>query len=213
MRKLCICVLVLLMLAVTVNAQTSFVEDSSALLTQEQSAALNEQLIAYHTECGVSVALVTTDSLDGKTIEAYANDYYANSGFDNDCAILLICENEGQWYIFTHGLCAEVITDADAAQIGAMMLDDLQSGGYYDAAQTFVQMTAEPVCELVRSMDEEAQQMLKDQNHRIVFGLVGGLAVGVAVAVLLGYAAKARRVSAKEKPEPQQDLPQDKSES
>lgn len=212
MKKLVILLLVLTMLAVTVNAQSSFVEDGSALLTPEQSGALNEQMLGYQADFGVSIGVVTTDSLDGKSIETYAGDYYANSGYTNDCAILLICENEGQWYIYTHGLCATYITDMDLMQIGDLILDDLQTGNYYEAVQTFMQRTAEPVCEEIRAMNDEAQQLQKDQNKRIVFGLVGGLAVGVAVSVLLGYAAKAHRVTPKAKPEPRQQEPQEKAE-
>ena len=94
MRKAVICILILLMLVLPVSAQTSFVTDQSQLLTQEQKAALDEKLTAYHTEYGFSIAVVTVDSLDGKTMEAYAKAHYAESGYDNDCALLMICENE-----------------------------------------------------------------------------------------------------------------------
>ena len=207
MRKLCIWILVLLMLAVTVNAQTSFVQDDSKLLSQEQNAALNAQMLTYQTEFGVSIGLVTTDHLDGKTIETYADDYYQQSGYSNDCAILVICENEGQWYIYTHGLCATQVADADVAQIGAAMLDDLQTGAYYEAAQTFVQQVAEPVCQAVGELEAEDQELQNSRNRKVVFGLVGGLIVGVAVAVLLGAAAKRRRVIPAEKTEiPNRDI-------
>ena len=193
MRKLCICILVLLMLAVTVNAQTSFVQDDSKLLSQEQLNALNAQMLTYQNEFGLSIGLVTTDHLDGKSIETYASDYYDQSGFSNDCAILVICENEGQWYIYTHGLCATEITNAEVAQIGAAILDDLQTGAYYEAAETFLQSIAEPVCQTIRNLDAEAQQLQNNRNRMVVFGLIGGLIASIAVAVLLGITAKRRQ--------------------
>lgn len=197
MRKFLVCLLVLLMLAVTVSAQSSFVSDEINLLTPEQSASFNERLNAYHNNYNVSVALDTTDDLSGKSIEVYANDYYASSGFDNDCAMLVICEAEGQWYIYTHGLCAEMITDEEVAQIGAVILDALQAGEYHSAVETFVQMTAEPVCQQVQAMNAEAEAIHQSQNRAVIYGLVGGLVVGIAVAVLLGFAAKYRRAGTK----------------
>lgn len=194
MRKLCICALVLMLLVVTVSAQTSFVQDDSKLLSQEQCDALNTQMQTYQNEFGLSIGLVSTDSLDGKTMESFADAYYSQSGYSNDCALLVICENEGQWYIYTHGLCATRIADADIEQIGAAMLDDLQAGSYYEAVQTFVQRIAEPVCQAITDLDAEAQQIQNSRNVKVVFGLVGGLVVGIAVAVLLGMTAKRQRL-------------------
>ena len=201
MRKVLACLLVVMMLAVTVNAQTSFVADELQLLTQDQSATLNERLTAYHNDYDVSIAVVTTDSLDGTSIEIYAQAYYDQSGFDNDCAILVICEAEGEWYLYTHGLCADMISNDELAQIGDLMMDDLQAGAYYDAILTFVDMTAEPVCQHVAALNAEAAAVQSGKNRTIVYGLVGGLAVGIAVAVLLGFAAKGRQLFYKAKPE------------
>lgn len=201
MRKLCICILALLMLAVTVSAQTSFVQDDSSLLSKEQYDALNTQMQTYQKEFGLSIGFVSADDLGGKSIEDFAQAYYSQSGYGNDCALLVICENEGQWYIYTNGLCATQITDADAAQIGAAMLDDLQTGAYYEAVQTFVQRVAEPVCQTISDLDAEARQIQNSRNAKVVFGLVGGLVVGVAVAVLLGITAKRRRIDLAAKPE------------
>lgn len=212
MRKLFVCLLVLMMLTVTVSAQSSFVADELNLLTQDQSATLNERLTAYHNDYNVSVAVVTTDHLDGTSIEIYAQAYYDQSGFDNDCAILVICEAEGEWYIYTHGLCADMISNTELTQIGDLILDDLQAGAYYDAILTFVDMTAEPVCQQVADLNAEAAAVHRSKNQTVVYGLVGGLVVGIAVAVLLGFVAKVRRVSPKAKQQLPQDEPQDKSE-
>ena len=199
MRKVFVCLLVLMMLAVTVSAQSSFIADELNLLPQTQRAQLNERLSAYHNDYGVSIALVTTDDLGGKSIETYAKNYYEQSGFTNDCAMLVICEAEGQWYIYTHGLCATIVTDENAARIGTAILDDLQAGDYSAAAETFVEMVATPVCEAVQTMNEEAQQHQRSLNKRVVIGLICGFAVGVAVAVMLGIAAKSDRLFGREK--------------
>lgn len=194
MRKLCICVLVLLMLVLTVSAQTSFVQDDSNLLSKEQKDALNTQMQTYQKEFDLSIGFVSAEHLDGKSIEGFTQSYYNQSGYGNDCALLVICENEGQWYIYTNGLCATQITDADIEQIGAAMMDDLQTGCYYEAVQTFVQRVAEPVCQTISNLDAEAQQLQNSRNAKVVFGLVGGLIVGIAVAVMLGITAKRQRL-------------------
>lgn len=210
MRKIAICILALLMLVVSVNAQTSFLMDDSALLTKEQAAALDEKLIAYHTDYGFSIAVVTTDSLDGQSIDAYAKARYAESGYDNDCAMLLICENEGQWYIYTSGLCATVISDSDVARIGDSLMDALQTGDYAAAFQSFADQCAEPVCDELAIQAAEADRVQNSQKKLVVLGLFGGLLVGVVIAVLLGMKAKKPRVSRDiQKPAPTEDVQND----
>ena len=199
MRKLFVCLLVLALLVVPVSAQTSLVADELNLLTQDQSAALNERLVAYHNDYEVSIAVVTTDNLNGSTIEVYAQAYYDQSGFDNDCAILVICEAEGEWYLYTHGLCADMISNEELGRIGDLILDDLQAGAYYDAILTFVDMTAEPVCQQVAALNAEILAKHQSKNQTVVYGLVGGLVVGIAVAVLLGFAANGRKIFYKSK--------------
>lgn len=195
MRKVVICILVMLMLVLPVSAQTSFVEDQSQLLNQEQKVALDEKLIAYHTDYGFSVAIATVDSLDGKSMEAYAKACYADGGYDNDCALLLICENEGQWYIYTSGLCATLVPDNQVAQIGASMMDDLQAGNYSDAFHYFADQFAAPVCEELTKQAAEAERVQSKQKTLVVLGMVCGLMVGCVIAVVLGIKAKAPRPS------------------
>ena len=205
MRKIFICLLIVMLLTVTVSAKTSLVDDSLNLLTQDQRATLSAQLNTYHNRYDVSVALVTTDSLDGKPIATYAKDYYEQSGYANDCAILVICEAEGLWYIYTHGLCADMITNEEASQIGEVILNDLQAGAYFDAAMTFVALTAEPVCQQVAAINAEIMEVQQSRQNAVIYGLAGGLAVGVAVSVLLSFVAKVRRAPAKVQTEESQE--------
>lgn len=210
MRKVVVCVLILLMLVVPVSAQTSFVADQSQLLTQEQASALDEKLIVYHTDYGFTVAVVTVDSLEAQTIDAYAKAHYAESGYDNDCALLLICENEGQWYIYTSGLCAAVISDSEVARIGDSLMDDLQTGNYAAAFQSFADQCAEPVCEELDAQAAEAERVQNSQKKLVFLGMIVGLFVGLVIAVLLGIKAKTPRPSrAVREPEPGEEAQKD----
>lgn len=190
MRKLLACILALLLLAIPVSAQTSFVSDDSGLLTEAQADALNKTLIGYHNDYGISVAVVTTDSLNDMSAEDYAKAHYAESGYGNDCVFLLICENEGQWYIYTSGLCSEVLSESELSQIGASLMDDLQSGNYEAAFQSFAKLCADPVSAQVSANAASANALQHTQKKYVILGMLGGLLVGVAVATVLVYKAK-----------------------
>ena len=193
MRKIVALALAVLLLAVTVSAQTPFVADNAQLLSNAEAEVLENSFSQYHTEYGFTVAAVTAVSLEEKTAAQYASDYYKASGYDNDGVMLLICENEGQWYLYTSGICSSVIPDATAAQIGASLTEDLEAGNYYDALQSFAQACTEKVCEKLND-DAAAAQVTRSENETyILWGLGGGLLVGILVAALLAVFARPAR--------------------
>jgi len=190
MRKVFLCVLALLMLAVSVSATTSFITDESGLLTPEQTSALNEKLAAYHENFGVSVGIVTAEDLYGQTIEDYAQSCYAEGGYSNDGALLVVCENEGQWYLYTSGLCRQSLSDGELAQLSRTITDDLQAGNHAQLFTYVAEAVAEPACQEIKTLEEKALQHQKNQKTYIFLGLLAGLLAGIGVSVLLWFKAK-----------------------
>ncbi len=192
MRKL-FAVLLILVLAVSVSAQTPFVVDDGGLLNLTEAGELETLCAEYYDTYGFTVAAHTVETLGDQPAAAAAAKAYETAGYGNDGVLLLICENEGQWYIYTSGLCARLISDEDAAAIGEEILTDLQSDNYGKAMETFVKRCAEPVSKEMVNREQQSAKTQKTNNLYVVFGMVGGLVVGFMVALLFAVGKRERK--------------------
>ena len=185
MRKVLAILLVLLMLAVNVSADSNYVTDHARLLTSAETQTLEDSFSQYHAEYGFSVAVVTIDTLKGQSPAAYASAHYRSAGYDNDGMMLLISERDGLWYVYTSGICTEVITDEMIEKLGALIKANLESGEYYDACKTFIKKCTNPVCEQINAYAVSDQTMEREYKTFVVLGLGGGLLIGIAAVMVL----------------------------
>lgn len=192
MRKL-FAVLLIFVLAVSVSAQTPFVVDEGGLLNLTEAGELEKLCAEYYNTYGFTVAAHTVQSLGEKPAAAVAAKAYEAAGYSNDGALLLLCEYEGQWYIYTSGLCARLISDEDIASIGEAIVDDLQSDNYGKAVETFAKRCAESISEEMVNREQQSARTQKTNNLYVVFGMVGGLVVGFMVALLFAVGKRERK--------------------
>ena len=131
-------------MAIPEERQLPRLVDGADLLDMEEEKDLLEQLdeISERQQC--DVAVVTTDSLDGKTPEAYADDFYDYNGYgmgeDNDGMLLLVSMENRKWHISTCGFGIEALTDAGIEYISENFLPDLSDGNYGDAFQIYASL-------------------------------------------------------------------------
>lgn len=202
MKKILTCLLAVLLLVIAVSAQAPFVEDASGLLAPAEAENLETQFSQLYAEYGVTVAMVSAPTLGGETAAVAAKNAYEANGYGNDGIMLYICEDEGEWYLYTSGLCSQVISDSLLAQVGERVTAELQAGNPYDAMQAVYQTTAEPVIAVCNDNAAKADQAISKNGKLLVLGLVGGLMVGVAAALALRKLSQKPRPEAKE-PEPE----------
>ena len=79
--------------------------DDADILTDSEEKELNQQLDTVSEEQECDVIIVTVDSLNGKTVEEYADDYYDDNGYgygENDSGILFLVamDDRGMEYIY-----------------------------------------------------------------------------------------------------------------
>lgn len=186
MRKRVAVLLAALMLIVTVSAQTPSVSDHEGLLKQMEVTELERLFGEFYTQNGICLAAVTTDSFYGMTAADYASRCYSDSDYSNDGILLLVSQTQGQWYLYTSGICTQVISDADAARIGGQLSESLEAGSFYDACVILHRECTESI----RQLQAEQEKAAAQQKTYELLGMGAGLLVGIFVAVLLGKSAK-----------------------
>jgi len=190
MRKIVTVLLAVLMLTLQVSAKSGYVTDHDRLLTSAETETLEDSFLQYHTEYGFTVAVLTVDGLEGKDPVNYASEYYRSAGYDNDGVMLLLSEQDGLWYVYTSGICAEVITEEMIEKLGTLIKEDLETGNYYNACKTFTKRCTGPVCEHLNSFAVSDETMKRENRVFVFLGLGGGLLMGIAAVLSLAVLMK-----------------------
>ena len=90
------------------------------------------------------VVIVTVYSLDGKSAEAYADDFYDYNGYGmgsgDDGILLLVSTEYRDWALTTYGYGMTAFTDAGIEHIVERFKPDLSEGNYADAFECFAKL-------------------------------------------------------------------------
>ena len=120
------------------------VQDMAGLMTDSEEAKLNDILDELSIRQKMDVVVVTTNTLDEKTVQEYADDIYdyGNFGYgeSKDGALLLISIEDNDWYISTCGYGITVFTDAGIEYIGKQIKGDLSDGNFAGAFDKFADL-------------------------------------------------------------------------
>lgn len=115
--------------------------DDAGLLSNSERNKLLEQLDKTSEEYNCDVAIVTVNSLEGKTATKYADDFYDYNGYGmgsgDDGILFLISMGERDWAITTYGYAITVFTDAEQEYITDQIMPDLSNGNYKEAFSDF----------------------------------------------------------------------------
>lgn len=113
------------------------VVDNGELLTQEEENQLEQAARRLTDSLEIDIIIVTVNSLDGKSVQEYADDYYDSHGYgvgsENSGILLLLSMGTREWYMSTCGDAIYIFTDYGLQQLGDAILPDLSSGAYYSA--------------------------------------------------------------------------------
>ena len=124
--------------------RTAKLVDDADILTDSEEKELNQQLDTVSEEQECDVIIVTVDSLNGKTVEEYADDYYDDNGYgygENDSGILfLVAMDDREWNISTSGDAITAFTDAGLAYMEDQFVPDLSDGAYLDAFSKYTSL-------------------------------------------------------------------------
>lgn len=92
-----------------------------------------------------AVVILTVKSLDGKSAQDYADDYYDNNdyGLDNEKSgvLFLVSKGDRKYHISTKGAGIKAFTDYGIGRIKEEIKSYLSDGDYFDACDEFLNIT------------------------------------------------------------------------
>lgn len=143
MRKYCIYLLCTLLLLIATTAQAAppivtdtaiKVYDGAGLLTDVESADLQQKAAAFADEYQLDFVILTIDDDGGKVSMAYADDFYDNNGFGYgegyDGLLFLINMDERALWISTTGSAIDVFSDARIEAMLDAAYDHVTNGDF-----------------------------------------------------------------------------------
>lgn len=141
MRKLfsmLICLGLLLSLSPAASAAYPPLMDGAELLSPEEQDSIQKFCLDLRETTGLDVAICTVNSLEGKTAQTFADDWYDDHNYGQDGVLFLIAMEEREWYISTAGNAIAALSDDDLEQIEYEVIPYLSDGAYYQAFYQFL---------------------------------------------------------------------------
>ena len=135
--------MVLFCFSTPVCAAPPKVVDDGDLLSESEEAALETQAQAISEKYGIDVVILTVWSLDGKSSEAYADDYFDYNGYgigpEYSSVLFLLSMEYRDWAISTCGDGIDALTDYGIQQIFSRISGDLSRDDYYGAFTAYLE--------------------------------------------------------------------------
>jgi uncharacterized protein len=177
-----------------VLAVTPKVYDKANLFSKEEIDALESSAAALSEKLQLDIVIVTTEDNEGKTSQAYADDFYDQNGFgfgtEADGVLLLINMQDREVYISTCGIAIQYLTDARINSILDTIYTDLGEGKYGAAATAFLQELEYYVEQGIPS-----NQYTQDENGNVTYSNASPerpmtpqekIAISLAIALAVG---------------------------
>lgn len=200
-KKKVILALIVLWVCLTINVSTfalskapRLVDGADLLSSTEQSELLSKlNEISERQKC--DIVIVTTYSLNGKSLEAYADDFYDYNayGFNEkrDGLLLLISLENKDWYISTCGYATTAVNDDGIKYISKQFLSKLSAGKYYLAFNTFASLCDDFVNQAKTGKAYGGNYMPKAPFNAMM-RLILSMTIGIVVALIVTNSMKAK---------------------
>lgn len=142
MKKLILLFVFTVLLSLTVCAAN--IVDDADLLTTEEEGALEAKTSEIETDYGFDIVIVTVDSTDGKSIEAFADDYYDFNGYGYgdtyDGMIFVIDMSERAFTTSTCGNGIYLFSDYTLDNIHDTVIPYLSDEEYFTAFSEYISL-------------------------------------------------------------------------
>ena len=121
-----------------ITEELPYISDYADVLTAEEELLLEIFAQSIQKEYAIDPVIVTIHSLNGKTAQNYADDYYDMTGYADNGILFLLAMDEREWYISTCGSVIYAVTDYTVQQLGDITVWYLSEGYYYDGFNAYL---------------------------------------------------------------------------
>lgn len=203
MKKYLFVLAFIFLLSLPVSAYSDeLLVDIEGLLTADENNILSDLLCELSDSAGIDIAVVTVESFDGMSAQAYAEAFYDGVGYGrgeyNSGILLLVSVAQGEYFISTNGYAYHTIDSYELDDIENALLDGLSSGDYYTAFTDFATLSANAV-DVYDSYENGYEEIEDDES---VADLMIGIApisvgIGFVISFILVMVKKAKMTTVK----------------
>ena len=169
------------------------VSDYADMLTDAEESELARRLEYIRNTYAADTAIVTVPTLDGKSAEAYADDFYDYNGYgigpDDSGILLLISREPRNYHMTTMGRCFDIFNDAAIDYMCSNVEAQLRNDNYYEACMRFAED-----CESVLSDYENGERFEEPKSVGMLFIMLG---IALVLAITITAAAKSSMKNAR----------------
>ena len=214
LMKLLLPLLIIVLMAVPVCAETGSTADSFAgegaadlfmdeagLLDEEEADTLRTRLKDLSEDLQLDVVVVTVEQLDERSAMEYADDYYDTYdygyGSDRDGVMLLLAMEERDWWITTRGYGRTAFTDAGIDYIGEKITGELGEEDYVQAFSDYADLCEDFVTQARNGEPYDTGHLPKEKLSPV--WIFGDLGIGMILSLILGLIAKSKLKTVRKK--------------
>ena len=179
--------------------QPRLVDDANLLSRAEQHTLL-ATLDEISEKWQLDVVVVTNHSLEGKTVEAFADDFYDYNGYgfgeERDGILLLVSMDTREWAMSTCGRAINIFTDSRQSHMSDTFVSYLSDGDYHGGFVRFANM-----CDNYMDYDANQSNVEPTTRTRSPFGWFGAIfwssAAGLLVGLIVALSLRSQLTSVK----------------
>lgn len=185
MKKIFVFLLFVTLLAFSASAGELLV-DNAGLLDDYERDVIRGELEEIKSEYDMSVAIVTTNSLDGKSARDYADDWFDYNVGDSHGVIFLVAMFDREWHISTKGDAIDIFTSSRLDTVEESVIPLLSDGRYYTAFSDFIKLSRDWF-DKPQPLEEEKREVTP---ARILVPVGFGLIVGLITVCVMASQLK-----------------------
>ena len=178
--------------ATVISVNPPRVVDNGELLSDDEEQALAQKLDEISERQQMDVVVVTTNSLDGKSAMAYADDYFDYNGYgmgeNRDGILMLVSMEDRDYWLSTRGYGITVFTDAGIDYISEQFKSYLSDGEYVKAFDTFADLCDSFITQAKTDRPYDRSNLPKEPFNvflSIIIALVAGFVIAFVVTGIM----------------------------
>lgn len=168
--------------------------DNADLLSDAEEEKLLDKLDSTSEQYQTDVVIVTVSSLEGKTAEEYADDFFDYNGYglgpNRDGILFLISMQDRDWFITTHGSGIQTFTDAGREYMTEQFISYISDAEYDKGFNKFADLSEQYLEQAAK--DEPYDYGNLPKKPLAWYWIPAAIGVGLFVAYLIVGSMKAK---------------------